>query len=247
MRRLIIGLAVAAFGLVSLVNTLPAMGSLVIGSCAIQRDGILDISPGQVYIYPGGAFDEGLQMGTLTFFGHGYSGDRYMTPILVDEIVDDVFTVRGVGTGRTVTASPMSQSFDFALQYGIDVTTGPGFTFGFINSLVDASGTRIVSSTGTVDHTLDLGVEPGNGVGGPDSTNRRVFTPGGDVRVALGTTFGVPGATVDFWLNDVALGTTNIDRTYSANMRGVPEPSTLVLLGMGVVGLLAYAWRKHRR
>ena len=33
---------------------------------------------------------------------------------------------------------------------------------------------------------------------------------------------------------------------YVSIMPGVPEPTTIGLLASGVVGLLAYAWRKRR-
>ena len=36
------------------------------------------------------------------------------------------------------------------------------------------------------------------------------------------------------------------DATFTATFQTVPEPSTLMLLGAGLVGLLAYAWRKRR-
>jgi len=44
--------------------------------------------------------------------------------------------------------------------------------------------------------------------------------------------------------NPVTFGNTNIVGTFRVD--GVPEPSTLVLLAAGLVGLLAYAWRKRR-
>jgi len=62
----------------------------------------VDTASGQVFIYAGGTFDEGLQIEALTFVGHRCEEGRYLTPILFEEISDDVFAVRGVGIARTV-------------------------------------------------------------------------------------------------------------------------------------------------
>ena len=48
-------------------------------------------------------------------------------------------------------------------------------------------------------------------------------------------------------VNDLTIVLTNFGMTFSAGVKAVPEPSALaVLLAAGVVGLLAYAWRKRR-
>ncbi len=45
----------------------------------------------------------------------------------------------------------------------------------------------------------------------------------------------------------IGWGTTNVnDVTQGFLLTPVPEPSTLVLLGIGAVSLLAYAWRRRR-
>lgn len=217
----------------------------ILGSALINRT-FLDSSAGQVIIYAGGFFDNNLKVNTFSIFGDGYSGSRVITPILFEQTSAGVFTVRGVGTGRTVASVSAPQSFDFGLQFGIDTTTNSNFTFGFIQALVNSSGSPTFSSLGSVDWTN--GVSPGQGVGGPGTTNRFVFTPSlSGLNVALGRTFGLPGTTADFILNNPNLGGFEVDRTYSTTLSAtpVPEPATLWLVGLaGIAGMVVLRNRR---
>ena len=45
---------------------------------------------------------------------------------------------------------------------------------------------------------------------------------------------------------NTALHTVTATLTHAGTYAVIPEPSTIVLLGMSVLGLLAYAWRKRK-
>jgi hypothetical protein len=74
-----------------------------------------------------------------------------------------------------------------------------------------------------------------------------------DTGIALTQAFDLTGATsvqyvkividssydVHNWINDVGLGKVRFETA-------TPEPSAIVLLGIGLIGLLAYAWRKRK-
>jgi hypothetical protein len=47
-------------------------------------------------------------------------------------------------------------------------------------------------------------------------------------------------------ITDLSKVLTNYDKTAGAGIKVVPEPSSLMLLGMGVLGLLVYVWRKQK-
>ena len=73
--------------------------------------------------------------------------------------------------------------------------------------------------------------------------------PGGVWSYALPSTLVAPGDVLDFvagYGGDAShAGDINALLNFSVTLGPVPEPSTLVLVFMGLLGLLAYAWRKR--
>lgn len=220
----------------------------VIGSATIDRANI-DLASGGTYIYAGGNFDALQRVTTFSFYVDGFDGSRFLTPVLFENVGDDVFAVRGIGTGRTVTSSDAPQAFAFAVQTGTDVTANGNFTFGFVNSLVNGTGAVQSTSQGATDFK-EAPIAPGSGLSA-GSTNRFVFTLGEGVpNIAPGTTFGRAGTGATYTnLNDPQGTGFNGDRTYSANLAAVavvPEASTfaLALPALGMVGAVVIRRRK---
>jgi threonine dehydrogenase-like Zn-dependent dehydrogenase len=55
------------------------------------------------------------------------------------------------------------------------------------------------------------------------------------------------GSQVDFIIGLDNHSVVNGATKFTATINTVPEPSTFVLLGMGAVGLLGFAWRRRKR
>ncbi len=234
----ILGASIAA---VVLLTGIPAVAQ-TIGSSLVSR-GQVDTSAGQVLIYAGGSFTSGSTVSTFGIFDNISSGS-VMTPLLFEQTTSGVFAVRGVGTGRTITASASPQSFGFGLQQGTALASNGNFTFGYINALVNAAGTQTVNGAGTVE--LQTSQQSGDGISGPGSTNRWIFTNSTpSLSVALGTTYFLPGNSGDFLVTG--------DRTYSATATAntaanTPEPGSIALLvGLGLSGSIFLKHRKRNR
>jgi hypothetical protein len=75
----------------------------------------------------------------------------------------------GIGKGFEVRLNSAAQTIPFDLIQEIGVTPAANFTFGFVNSLLDANGVPVHTSQGVVDFVRPSGGGPG--VGGPLTTN----------------------------------------------------------------------------
>jgi hypothetical protein len=238
---------VALFSVLFALSLSVSWAGLTEGSAQINRNN-LDVASGQVYIYDGGFFNNLETVTTFSWLGDMFAGSRFMTPILFQETSTGVYTVVGIGTGRTVTSSGGIQSFSFGLVSGTATTGASGqFVFGYVNALLNSNGTEGSSSAGTVDMNIPL--SGGTGVEGGTTTNDWVFTTiGTPVTVSVGTTFATPPNSGNFALNS---GTGSAqDRTYSAQLTGtvsgVPEPGTFTLFTSGA-GLLLAGLLRFRR
>ena len=69
---------------------------------------------------------------------------------------------------------------------------------------------------------------------------------GGGQGSVTGTYSGLPTGDLYFGMNVYANGDIYGNRMDNLSISSVPEPSMLVLLAGGLIGLLAYAWRKRR-
>ncbi|MFH1110426.1 MAG: choice-of-anchor C family protein [Planctomycetota bacterium] len=208
-----------------------------IGSALVDRLSV-DTSSAQAYIFDGDHFLPNTRITGFSITNTPHpGGSRFVTPLLFQNIVsgpnpgDDIFVVRGIGTGRTITASG-TFTFDFELVNGTDVVpdSSAGYTFGFINVMLDEAGNRVAASTGVVDFTN--GVAAGPGVSGRGSNAWR-FTPTVAIPnpLMVGTVFGSGGVP----LNNRNIGGWNVDRTYSStatvvlscpgdcNRNGIPD------------------------
>jgi hypothetical protein len=227
-----------------LVWTPAGMATPLGGSSLVSRP-YVDTSSGQVYIYAGGFFQPGTQVGVFSLFTGDFVGQREVTPILFELTSPGVYTVRGVGTGDLVSASALTQSFAFGLQYGTATAATGNYTFGFINAFVNTIGVQTSSSAGVV--AFNTPVVGGTGVAGAGTTNDWVFTPTlSNISIPLGTTFGLPGQVASWTLNNPALSVWDVNRTYSAVV-DAPEPGsfTLACVGAMLIGA-AFVTRRYR-
>jgi hypothetical protein len=171
-----------------------------------------------VYIYTGGSFPARTVVTDFQYlFGFGEFGNTtgYITPLLFEAESSGeytIYTVRGIGEGFEVALNPTAQKLPFDVVDGTKVTTNAKYTFGWVNALVDSTGTPSATSMGCVE--FDNPADGGQGQGGSSTTNDWVASISQNTVVSLGATFGVAGS-----------GARNLlfsgYRTYSARAGGV--------------------------
>jgi hypothetical protein len=194
------------------------------GSTPTHRSQV-DTWSGQVYLYVGGPLPAGTNLLAFQYlFDFTEKGPTkgYITPLLFEYRPVEaftVFTVVGIGKGFEVELDSVPREIPLEIVEGIKAPTGGNFTFGYINAMVDSSGTPVSSSYGTVD--MDNPADTGEGAGGVGTTNAWMATANLATPtpvVALGTTFGAEGADVDYTF-------VSGYRTYSARAVGIrPAP-----------------------
>jgi hypothetical protein len=178
-------------------------------------------------------------------------------------VTASVNTFGEVGLENTNPTSPISNRH-FKTFY-IDPDLGPQTTHGQLGLTFDSQSLANVSWDVSNDYTLNLSIYDGNtdyaGTSGfeatyVDTTDSQVinyslaadlakFTGTGNVDfIANGSAYSVlvtPSGNVSTFMS--TKGTANVSLTYGFSP--VPEPATFVMLAVGTMCMLAYAWRRR--
>ena len=150
-------------------------------------------------------------------------------------------------------------------NFGFEVFTTPGTAFG--NETNPGVWTSVATGVGTgmgddnpspvaLNNTFLLGANTSFGIAlildGPEGQADHEYTNGdgtnqnfanSDLSLALGSATNVP-FTSNVLSPRVWNGTIHYE--VASNTNPIPEPSTMLLFGTGVVGLMGYAWRRKR-
>jgi hypothetical protein len=141
-----------------------------------------------------------------------------------------------------------------AVIYQLVNTLNPGAPMPLVGNNFDLAGQTATAVAGRQAFVSFLGNDTGSLVGVPTffgTLGPGVPTPGIDVGTWDGTTLTIPiHSQFTIQVTDdpfPIFQTATVVGQIVATPRIVPEPSTMVLFGFGVVGLLTAAWRKRVR
>ena len=157
----------------------------------------------------------------------------------VASILPEVQIINYSGAARSFSAST-SSSLTYSGPDGTNLSTP--WSYSTSGTAPNFATTNYSPSNPTIDSAA-VNVSPANfaayeGIG---TTNFSITL--GPTYTSSGTTPGWGGGNVFVGGDQISGGTYSVVYTYTP----VPEPSTLVLLGIGAVSLLTYAWRRRTK
>jgi hypothetical protein len=126
---------------------------------------------------------------------------------------------------------------------------GEGFFYTFFSLTTDAtySYSMSVTSTGTADEMLAnlalLDFDTGFVLDVYDTSNGTGTLFAGHTYVLFGTVYAVNHF---FEISEGGTGSISADMSFEVTSSPAPEPASVVMLGLGVVGMAGYGWRRRK-
>ena len=105
-------------------------------------------------------------------------------------------------------------------------------------------GTDSATNTYQAFELLNLQAGDANGDGRVDINDLTMLLTNYGKTAGMGWSTGDFNGDGNVDINDLTIVLTNFGKTSGAGITAVPEPSCMVLLAIGAIGLLVYAWRR---
>lgn len=177
-----------------------------------------------------------------------------------DPVINDPVGPPPVGTTPGNYGLAMPGILLSAVQHGIKANfstiLGPISNLPLVGNNFPLGGTALEFTAGRQAFVTALGNDTGDMVGIPTfasgtfNDNTSTYTPGAGMGTWDGTTLTIPINSKFTFRVTSDFGGIDEDVIFTGQIVAVPyipEPSTVTLLGFGVVGLLSYAWRARKR